>query len=426
MRASDANDDVVFGARLTSSAIVNEPQFVLTVALHALLASSFSVGGFSFPAPFGFGSGTFVQATAGVVAVVAGAVAVVAVVSAAVALFLALPQPTIATSARIGSTLESRRRFTARKHNRVAHSGSPVPAPPASSVRGWMDRDVALIVNPSAGRGRALRVLPDVERALAAQAIRFHVERTRDVEHARELAHLAGMAGEVAAACGGDGIAGAVADGLQGTDGLLAILPGGRGNDFARALGIPRDPVAACELIANGRERAIDLGEVDGRAFVGIASCGFDSDANRIANATRVPGDLAYLYGALRALASWRAARFELELDGVAYVHVGYNVAVANGRQYGGGMLIAPDAALDDGQFDVVTVADVPKRQFLMQLPKVFKGTHVGNPEVSVQRARAVRIAADRPFALYADGDPIADLPATVRTLPGAVRVLAA
>jgi YegS/Rv2252/BmrU family lipid kinase len=287
-----------------------------------------------------------------------------------------------------------------------------------------MERDVALIVNPSAGGGRALKALEHAERALRTAGLRVHVERTRDVEHARELARAAGAAGEVAAALGGDGIVGAVADGLRGTDGLLAVLPGGRGNDFARTLGIPRDPAAAAALVANGRERPIDLGVCGPRAFVGIASCGFDSDANRIANETRVPGDLAYLYGALRALAGWRPARFELELDGARLVHVGYSVAAANGRQYGGGMVLAPGAQLDDGAFDVVTVSAVPKRRFLHGLPRVFRGTHVLNDEVTVRRARELRIAADRPFTLYADGDPLAELPATVTTLPAAVRVI--
>jgi YegS/Rv2252/BmrU family lipid kinase len=291
-----------------------------------------------------------------------------------------------------------------------------------------MERDVALILNPAAGAGRALRRLPEVERALRATGLRVRLEHTRDIEHARALGRAAGAAGEVAAALGGDGLVGAVADGLRETGpsggGLLAIIPGGRGNDFARTLGIPRDPAGAAALIANGRERAIDLGACGERAFVGIASCGFDSDANRIANATRMPGDAAYLYGALRALAGWRPARFELELDGEARVHVGYSVAAANGRQYGGGMLLAPDASLEDGAFDVVTVADVPKRRFLRGLPRVFSGRHVGNEEVDVRRARELRIAADRPFTLYADGDPLAELPATVRTLPAAVRVI--
>jgi YegS/Rv2252/BmrU family lipid kinase len=287
-----------------------------------------------------------------------------------------------------------------------------------------MDRDVALIVNPVAGGGRCVRQLGGVEEWLRVNSVGYHVERTRDIEHARELARRAAADGEIAVAMGGDGIVGAVAGELHGTDGILAVLPGGRGNDFARGAGIPRSAVAACGVLQRGRERRIDLGAVGDRRFVGIASCGFDSDANRIANATRVPGQAAYVYAALRALVRWRAARFDLELDGVRSTHVGYSVAAANAPAYGGGMYLAPDATLDDGQLDVVTVADVPKIRFLRSFPRVFKGTHVDNPEVEVRRAQQVRIAADRPFSLYADGDPIAELPATVRTLPGAVRML--
>lgn len=287
-----------------------------------------------------------------------------------------------------------------------------------------MDRDVALIVNPAAGGGRLLRLLPGVERWLDVHGVAYHVERTRDIEHARELARTASAAGEVAAAFGGDGIVGAVAGALAGSDGILAVLPGGRGNDFARAAGIPKSPVAACAVFEHARERRIDLGALGDRRFVGIASCGFDSDANRIANATRVPGAAAYAYAAVRALASWKPATFQVEIDGVASEHTGYSVAAANGPAYGGGMYLAPDAQLDDGLFDVVTITGVSKVRFLSQLPKVFKGTHVHNDEIAVRRGREVRIDADRPFTLYADGDPIGDLPATVRTLPGAVRML--
>lgn len=287
-----------------------------------------------------------------------------------------------------------------------------------------MDRDVALIVNPAAGGGRLLRLLPGVERALRSRGVRYHVERTRDLDHARALACDAAAAGEIAAAFGGDGIVGAVADALVGTDGVLAVLPGGRGNDFAHVAGIPSSPVAACALLPTGRERAIDVGEVAGRRFVGIASCGIDSEANRIANATGVPGRAVYAYAALRALAGWRPATFRVTIDGMAYEHTGYSVAVANAPRYGGGMRLAPAARIDDGILDVVTVAQVSKARFLSQLPKVFLGTHVRNDEVTVRHARSVTIESDRALTLYADGDPIADLPATVRVLPGAVRLL--
>src|SRR4051812_30534549 len=137
-----------------------------------------------------------------------------------------------------------------------------------------MERDVCLIVNPSAGAGRAARLLPAVEAELRGLGLRFRVERTRSVEHARELARGAAAAGEIAAAMGGDGLTGAVAGELRDGAGVLAVLPGGRGNDFARKLGIGSDPVAACELLRGGRERRVDLATVGERGYLGILSAG--------------------------------------------------------------------------------------------------------------------------------------------------------
>jgi YegS/Rv2252/BmrU family lipid kinase len=295
---------------------------------------------------------------------------------------------------------------------------------------------VCLIVNPAAGGGRAARVAPDVERALRAHGLTVRRVDTRDLEHAQELAVGAARAGETAVALSGDGMIGAIADALRAVPGaLLGVLPGGRGNDLARVLGIPRDPIAACATIAHGEARAMDVGEVstagqdrEGRAFVGIASAGFDSDANRIANeAPALLGGLVYAYAALRALASWKPARFELELDppGERVTFTGYSVGAANSRAYGGGMHAAPNAMLDDGLLEVVLLERVPKLTFLTKiLPRVFKGTHVELPYVRVFRAAELEIACERPFAMYADGDPIGELPVRVRAVRGAVDVL--
>jgi YegS/Rv2252/BmrU family lipid kinase len=250
--------------------------------------------------------------------------------------------------------------------------------------------------------------------------------RTRDLDHARELARSAAASGQLAIALGGDGLVGAVAGALaERPGGRLGVVPGGRGNDFARDLGIPRDPAEACAVVAGGVLRDLDLGAVDGRPFACIASVGFDSDANRIANAapSRL-GNLVYAYGALRALAAWRPATFTVTVDGVERSFRGYSVIAANTRCYGGGMCIAPDAAVDDGQLDVVLTEHIGRLRFLAKMPKVFKGTHVKEPTVHVLRGRVVEISADRMFAVYADGDPIGELPVTVRAVPHAVRVL--
>ena len=294
------------------------------------------------------------------------------------------------------------------------------------SVTGGPTRTIALIVNPAAGGGRAGRLLGAVGDALSSHGLEHHVERTRSLEHASELALAAAAAGEVAVAFGGDGLIGAVAGALARSEGVLGVLPGGRGNDLARVLGIPLDPVAACQVLAGGTVKQLDLGEAGGKVFVGIASCGFDSEANRIANETRlVRGNLVYALAALRAVAGWRPASFTVTLDGVRRsTFTGYTVAAANSKAYGGGMYLAPAASLDDGMLDVVMVEHVPKARFVRLLPTVFKGEHVRQRTVRVERAHEVTIAADRPFTMYADGDPIAELPVTVRALPAAVRAI--
>jgi YegS/Rv2252/BmrU family lipid kinase len=285
---------------------------------------------------------------------------------------------------------------------------------------------IALIVNPHAGGGRAAKSLPVVQARLRTLGVDHHTELTRDLSHAQELARSAAAAGEPAVVLSGDGLVGAVAHVLRGhPDAVMGVLPGGRGNDFARVAGIPLDVEAACDVIANGTPTPVDLGDVDGNTFIGIASLGFDSEANRIANeAPPQLGALVYAYGALRALAAWKHASYEVVVDGRARAFSGWSVACANSKAYGGGMFMAPDADLHDGKLDVVISEATTKAKFLRVLPAVFKGRHVDEPTVHVLRGVEVRISADRPFTVYADGDPIGELPCTVRAVPDAVKVL--
>ncbi|MHB1468429.1 MAG: diacylglycerol/lipid kinase family protein [Solirubrobacteraceae bacterium] len=302
---------------------------------------------------------------------------------------------------------------------------------------------VTLIVNPAAGGGRGRELADAVEQRLRSLGLEVARTLADGVEHAREVGAEAATSGRTIALLGGDGLIGAVADAARASSGAtLALLPCGSGNDLARVLGVPLEPLAACELVASGRRVAIDLGEVSsmarggdgenaklgaGRAFVGIASFGFDSDANRLANeAPRRLGSLIYAYGALRALATWRDARFTLAVDGGEAVSFsGYSVGAANSSTYGGGMRAVPAARLDDGQLDLVYVESMSRLRFLTRvLPKVFSGTHVRERGVHELRGRELSLSADRPFVVYADGDPIATLPVRVRALPAAIGVL--
>jgi YegS/Rv2252/BmrU family lipid kinase len=287
-------------------------------------------------------------------------------------------------------------------------------------------RRFAVFVNPAAAGGRALKALPEARAELDRLGVEYRVLDTRSLNHAREEAGLAAKSGETVMALGGDGLVGCLAGALRHSGSALAIVPGGRGNDFARVLGIPREPAAAARLALEGPERLVDVAEADGRPFVGIASAGFDSDANRIANEARlVRGNLVYLYAALRALAGWRHATFEVVVDGEHHTVTGWSVAVANNKAYGGGMFLVPHARLDDGRLDVMLCSATGKLRFLADIPKVFRGAHATSPAVSYVSGERIEVSADRPFVMYADGDPIGELPVSLRVDKRSLRVIA-
>ncbi len=288
-----------------------------------------------------------------------------------------------------------------------------------------MSRPIRLLVNPAAAGGRAIEALAPTRAELQRLGAEYDVVETTSADHARESAAEAGRDGATVAVIGGDGAAGLVAGAVHGTDGAFAVIPSGRGNDFARVIGIPSDPCQAARIAVQGTEREIDVGFCNDKPFICIASCGFDSDANRIANESRViRGNMVYLYSALRALASWKCASFTVTVDGERHQLRGYSVAVANSRAYGGGMYIAPQAELDDGLLDVVAIREVSRLRFLANMPKVFRGNHLDEPSVFTHRGSEITVEAERRFRVYADGDPIADVPVTMTVARQCLRVV--
>jgi YegS/Rv2252/BmrU family lipid kinase len=265
-----------------------------------------------------------------------------------------------------------------------------------------------------------------VERELAARQIEYRVVRTESLEHGIDEARRGAADGEIPVVMSGDGLVGQVGGELAESGTPMGILPGGRGNDLGRVLRIPSEPIGAVAILADGNVREIDVGVVNDRRFLCIASLGFDSEANRIANEARfVRGNLVYAYAALRTLAAWKPHRFSVVVDGQRTDCFGYSVAVANSRAYGGGMFVAPEAQLDDGLLDVVLTAQVGKLRFLKSLPQVFKGTQVDNEEITMLRGAQVEVSADEDFAIYADGEHLANLPAKLHVLPRALKVIA-
>jgi YegS/Rv2252/BmrU family lipid kinase len=288
-----------------------------------------------------------------------------------------------------------------------------------------VNRQVLLLVNPAASGGRAMQVSTAARAELQRLGVEHDVVESRDLGHARDVAASAGAKGALVLAVGGDGFIGTIAGALRSTDGALGIIPGGRGNDFARVLGIPKEARDAARVAATGSERLVDVALCNGAPYVGIASFGFDSECNRIANETKiVKGNLVYLYSVPVALWQWKPARFLVTVDGERHDYTGYSAAVGNSKAFGGGMYALPDAELDDGELDLMFVSDSSKFRYLKRLPKVFTGTHGDEDTVTLLRGRRVEVDADRPFKIYADGDPIADLPAVMEVERRVLRVV--
>jgi YegS/Rv2252/BmrU family lipid kinase len=286
-------------------------------------------------------------------------------------------------------------------------------------------RRFALLVNPASAGGRALKALPTVHATLDRLGATHRTVTTRSIDHAYEEAGRAVAAGETIVALGGDGLLRPIAGALKGTESAVAIVPCGRGNDFARVLGVPKDPVEGARVAVEGEERLLDVANVEGTPYMGIASFGFDSECNRIANEAKlIKGNAVYVYSALRTIAAWKPATFTVKVDGELHEFSGYSVAVGNSKAFGGGMIILPQAELDDGKLDVMLVKDSPRLRYLSGVVKTFKAAHTDSPYVEFLRGEVIEVSADRPFAIYADGDPIGATPAMIRVERRCLRVI--
>ncbi|MFB6847651.1 diacylglycerol kinase [Streptomyces sp. NPDC056373] len=294
-----------------------------------------------------------------------------------------------------------------------------------------MTSEITLFVNPTAGRGRGARAAQPAASALRAAGFSVRTVLGEDAEDALVRARAAVESGTGALiAVGGDGMAGLALQALAGTRTPLGLVAVGTGNDFARALGMPvREPAAAGRMIADalkcGRIRDIDLGQVGDRWFGTVLASGFDSRVNDRGNRMRWPtGRLKYDLAMIAELAGLRPVPYRIRLDDGEVREVEATlVAVGNGSSYGGGMRICPDADLTDGLFDVTVVGDCSRSTLLRVFPRVYRGTHVEHPKVTVLRAARVEIAAAGVTG-YADGEPLGPLPLSARCVRGGVRVV--
>jgi YegS/Rv2252/BmrU family lipid kinase len=208
--------------------------------------------------------------------------------------------------------------------------------------------------------------------------------------------------------------------------GVLGIVPAGRGNDFARSLGLGTAPATVAATLLRADARRVDVITVDGRVVVGSVYAGVDSLASEIVDRSHhLPRRVQYPYAALRSLLTVRPTAYEVVVDGEAHRFEAFTTVVANSGYYGAGMHIAPDAVVDDGLLDVVVVPAASRLRLVRSMPRLYAGTHVQLPEVVVLRGREVTVGADGPVVAYGDGERLGLLPVTATVSPAALRVLA-
>ena len=283
-----------------------------------------------------------------------------------------------------------------------------------------------LIVNPTAGNGRAEKTLPRLEEVLRARGVPYDVRRTERPGHAAELAASIAAPGDTVAAVGGDGTLLETAEGLVGTGAALGILPAGTGNDVAKTLRIPRDPVAAADFMLSHPPRPVDVASYNGKVFLNAAGVGFDVQVLECSLKAKryVRGILPYLYGVVRTIFTFRPTRVALTLDGEELPEKDVLiVSVANGRFVGGGIEIAPEAKPDDGLLDVTVIDSMPRRRMFPQLIRILRGRVLQVPGASMRRCRSVVARVKGGLRLDVDGEVLPVPEARIEILPGALPV---
>ncbi len=296
-----------------------------------------------------------------------------------------------------------------------------------------------IIVNPAAGAGRTGRLWPEIMGVIKGNGMRFEHKLTEAPGHAVELAREAAKQGyELVVAVGGDGTIHEIVNGLYSSgclpDALLGIVSTGTGSDYIRTIGVPRAYVEACRRFIEPKIRAVDLGIIEyrrrggaaERIFVNFTGVGFDAEiVRRTTQQFKSLGALpSYLMGALTTLITYRNKDVSVKIDGVEEHRRVCTIITNNGRYGGGGMYTAPNAELSDGFFDVMIVDDITKPDFLISLPRLYKGTHLTHPKVTMKLAKEIEIHSRQKMSLQADGELLGETPAHIRILPSALKII--
>lgn len=297
-------------------------------------------------------------------------------------------------------------------------------------------RTILIIANPVSGRRKHQHMAEMVAAILKEKDIAVKIVFTAHRGHAKQITEEVcsqATKPDCVAACGGDGtiqeVAGALAinKSTLGDDcPALGLIPSGRCNDFARALGIAADPIVIADILADGKEKAVDLGKINDRYFCTVATVGIDAEITSYVDRMHMPltGTIAYLYGAICVLARYKPRALKISGDFGRFDHPVFLASSANTSSYGGAIHIAPNADCTDGKLDLCVIDFMSKFQALKIVPKVLKGQHIGHPNVHFVRTTRVEVNAPQPLELWADGELMGHTPAVIEVVPEAVRVV--
>jgi diacylglycerol kinase (ATP) len=288
---------------------------------------------------------------------------------------------------------------------------------------------VTVLANPSAGEGKAGRLIGRVHAILDEVGVDHEIQVSRSAEEMEALARAAGEHGGTVAVLGGDGSVNLVVNGLFGTGASLAVLPAGTGDDFAKAIGIGKLD-AATRLLADPKTVDIDLikvtAGVEERRYINVAGTGFDSAVEEVAAGMRrrLGPRGHYALATVKTLSRFVPAMFHIELDGASLDVDAMLVVIGNSFAYGGGMKVLPQASIVDGELDVCVVSAMSKGAFLRAFPKVYIGKHATHPKVTMLKGRDLKIEANRRMTVFADGERVGSLPAVFKVLPKSISVV--
>ncbi|MEP6755315.1 MAG: diacylglycerol kinase family protein [Chthonomonadales bacterium] len=292
---------------------------------------------------------------------------------------------------------------------------------------------VHVILNPKSGRGDGRQNADRLKSLLAESAsilgppIETEVHVTTSASESTELARsLATDPKRIVAAAGGDGTLHQVVRGMVGGVSPLGIIPLGTGNDFVRTVGIPQDLKLAVQTLFNGVLQPLDIGTVNGLPFINVARSGFDAVvAERVNRGFRyLKGAAAYNAGILSTLFRFKPSNVKIIIDDQVWEGRAMLCSVANAQYYGGGMRIAPNAQIDDGLLDLVILKETGLLEFLLAFPRVFKGTHIDHPKITILQGRNIRVVTDPPQPIFVDGEVIGKTPAEYSIIPAALQVV--